>query len=193
MLNDPIPPSRRKSCEACKTAKRRCDLAIPICSRCAQRNVSCIYPGRQSLSPADLSLQASSQMDVADNVWAPLSINPFFTDVYGLCAPPETTDPMVSLLDDNQHEPRDPWLAYNQEIHLPTTFEMARPRTRQLAPLSEVFASRLQFSIDILKESPRMMVLENQTPWCHRHLYKRHMPKTMQGRLTELLHHVLAY
>ncbi|KAJ5584278.1 uncharacterized protein N7459_004078 [Penicillium hispanicum] len=178
MLNDPIPPSRRKSCEACKTAKRRCDLAIPICSRCAQRNVSCIYPGRQTPGAADFYL-ASSQMDVADT-WAPFRTNPPYTDVYDLYAPPDATDPMESLLEYNQHEPGNPWLEYNPDIHLPTTFEVARPRSRQLEPLSEVFASRLQFSIDILKESPRMMVLENQTPWCHRHLYKRHMPKVMQ-------------
>ncbi|KAK1150261.1 hypothetical protein N8T08_000163 [Aspergillus melleus] len=32
----------------------------------------------------------------------------------------------------------------------------------------------------MLKSAPRMMVLENQTPWCHPQLYKDGMPRAMQ-------------
>ncbi|KAF4344799.1 hypothetical protein FBEOM_1229 [Fusarium beomiforme] len=38
------PPARRKSCQACKKARRRCDLARPTCQRCAQRSIHCHYP-----------------------------------------------------------------------------------------------------------------------------------------------------
>lgn len=42
-------------------------------------------------------------------------------------------------------------------------------------------ATRLQYSIDELVKAPKMMITENQTPWCHRHLYEDEMPRSMQG------------
>jgi hypothetical protein len=61
-------------------------------------------------------------------------------------------------------------------------FELAMPRTNPPKPLSGIFANRIQFSVDVLKDIPKMMVTETQTPWCHRQLYKNNMPKEMQGK-----------
>jgi hypothetical protein len=60
--------------------------------------------------------------------------------------------------------------------------ELVESRKRPLRPLPEIIATHLQFAIDVLKETPRMMVLQNQTPWCHPSLYKRKMPRVMQGQ-----------
>ena len=50
------PPPRRKSCQACVKAKRRCDQRSPACLRCAQRKIRCQYPARPSRSTrADLA------------------------------------------------------------------------------------------------------------------------------------------
>ncbi|OQD81136.1 hypothetical protein PENANT_c029G07574 [Penicillium antarcticum] len=43
---------------------------------------------------------------------------------------------------------------------------------------------RIQFAVDVLKDIPRMMVTETQTPWCHRQLYKNNLPKEMQDAFT---------
>jgi hypothetical protein len=59
--------------------------------------------------------------------------------------------------------------------------ELAMPRANPPKPLSGIFASRIQFAVDVLKDIPKMMVTETQTPWCHRQLYKNNMPKEMQG------------
>lgn len=61
-------------------------------------------------------------------------------------------------------------------------FELAMPRTNPPKPLSGIFANRIQFAVDVLKDIPKMMVTETQTPWCHRQLYKNNMPKEMQGK-----------
>ncbi|KAK7744564.1 hypothetical protein SLS53_003450 [Cytospora paraplurivora] len=45
------PPPRRKSCQACVKAKRRCDQRSPACLRCAQRKIQCQYPARPSQRP----------------------------------------------------------------------------------------------------------------------------------------------
>lgn len=41
--------------------------------------------------------------------------------------------------------------------------------------------SRLRYSVDTIIASPKQMVLENRTPWCHPNLYEHYMPQSMQG------------
>lgn len=38
-----LPKTRQKNCNGCVQAKRRCDRSMPICSRCAEKKVACIY------------------------------------------------------------------------------------------------------------------------------------------------------
>lgn len=38
-----IAASRQKNCTACVQAKRRCDRKTPICKRCADKNIDCVY------------------------------------------------------------------------------------------------------------------------------------------------------
>jgi len=35
--------SRQKNCNSCVQTKRRCDRRAPVCSRCAERKVPCVY------------------------------------------------------------------------------------------------------------------------------------------------------
>ncbi|KAM3086324.1 hypothetical protein ACMFMG_000460 [Clarireedia jacksonii] len=39
--------TRRKACTCCVTAKRRCDLLLPACSRCTTRGLDCVYADNQ--------------------------------------------------------------------------------------------------------------------------------------------------
>ncbi|KUI58581.1 Regulator of drug sensitivity 1 [Cytospora mali] len=72
------PPPRRKSCQACVKAKRRCDQRSPACLRCVQRKIMCQYPARPSenirsnpgqpplsagvlTTPSDIQLESGSQ------------------------------------------------------------------------------------------------------------------------------------
>ncbi|KAK2006900.1 hypothetical protein LZ32DRAFT_632630 [Colletotrichum eremochloae] len=48
-LADAADKSRQKSCNACVRSKRRCDKRTPRCTRCAEKNFSCVY---QNLPPA---------------------------------------------------------------------------------------------------------------------------------------------
>lgn len=71
-------------------------------------------------------------------------------------------------------------------LSLSQNFDPAVTRTNPPKQLSDVLANRLQFAVDVLKNIPKMVVTENQTPWCHRQLYKSGMPKDMQGRFTHI-------
>ncbi|KAK1497445.1 hypothetical protein CTAM01_07715 [Colletotrichum tamarilloi] len=48
-LADAADKSRQKSCNACVRSKRRCDKRTPRCTRCSEKNFSCVY---QNLPPA---------------------------------------------------------------------------------------------------------------------------------------------
>ncbi|KAE8138385.1 hypothetical protein BDV38DRAFT_270579 [Aspergillus pseudotamarii] len=182
------PPPRRKSCEACKTAKRRCDLAFPACSRCATRNTPCIYPGRQPAIPQELIDEMVES--IAQTVDPPFSFNagvPCMTD-FGI---PELSDPPTVAHPFDVFDPQWDYIDFHapclsSEPHsgvlIPqSSYTMTAPVARPPMPLSAIIASRLQFAIDVLKDVPKMMIQENQTPWSHKQLYVNGMPKHMQG------------
>lgn len=179
------PPPRRKSCEACKIAKRRCDLAFPACLRCARRNLTCVYPGKQPTAFQDPALDVFSLLEQSQD--------PSFFSGESQC-PPEINLPALSDLE--LHQCTMPGLGVDYPLNISPEFhhryhrsivqslraETVILRTRSSTPISTVIAQRLQFSIDMLKDAPRMMVLENQTPWCHRQLYQDGMPRSLQGK-----------
>lgn len=43
-----MPWSRKKSCERCRASKARCNRAAPACSRCSERQLQCVYAGRDT-------------------------------------------------------------------------------------------------------------------------------------------------
>lgn len=185
-------PPRRKSCEACKTSKRRCDLAFPFCSRCVSRNLPCVYPGTQPSAYPDF-VEDMPALLASTNTWQAEVLSLPFNLELAFCSQSNIA-PNISHIDDAQ--PRYPphYLPRSQVLgsrddsaslldqSLPNR-ELVESRTRPLRPLPEIVATHLQFAIDVLKETPRMMVLQNQTPWCHPSLYKRNMPRAMQGQL----------
>jgi hypothetical protein len=176
------PPPRRKSCEACRAAKRRCDLALPACFRCTRRNVLCVYPGLPApeLMPELLALFNQPEMPDPCMTQFTLGNTPTFDSVLLETPPPSIHEPSPAPLN---HRPQNSPISvtYSQ------SFEITHVRTRAHAPLSEIMASRYQYALDTLSDTPRMMVVENQTPWSHRELYSDGMPKAMQGMSSSLL------
>lgn len=184
MAYESIPLPRQKSCEACKTAKRRCDLGLPACSRCTHRDVACVYPWRQpceNLSGAPPLINLPGDLQGAFNT---CQIQPSL-DLY-----PQPAFSVMTGLVDSLPSCHNQWPQLSgiymelpdREINVGPNFELTIPRARHRRPLPEVLANNLQFAIDLLEQSPRTMVLENQTPWCHPKLYQNYMPRTMQGK-----------
>ncbi|KEZ40369.1 hypothetical protein SAPIO_CDS8223 [Scedosporium apiospermum] len=48
-------------------------------------------------------------------------------------------------------------------------------------PLPHVIADRLEYSLELLRRTPKMLVEELRAPWCHSSLYEDNMPKSVQG------------
>lgn len=55
--------------------------------------------------------------------------------------------------------------------------------------VTRAITSRLQFAMDAILKGPSQMISENQTPWCHSHLYDDGMPKSMQHAVSSAALH----
>ena len=76
--------SRQKSCHACVKGKRGCDKRHPVCSRCEEKNIQCIYTKRtyteafHEFNSVDLDMSwerlpaLSSSIDFVDDSLTPL-------------------------------------------------------------------------------------------------------------------------
>ncbi|KAJ5928566.1 hypothetical protein N7466_007522 [Penicillium verhagenii] len=183
MAHESIPLPRRKSCEACKTAKRRCDLALPACSRCTRRDVTCVYPWQQAYETENLG-KASHLIDSLGDLDINSNTNCQIQPGFDFCPQSASLPVMTGLVDSHPsyHTACSGVQAMlpGQGFDIDPNSELILPRARPPRPLPEIIASQLQFAIDILEMSPRMMVLENQTPWCHPKLYQNYMPRAMQ-------------
>ncbi|KAL4783430.1 hypothetical protein BJX76DRAFT_329876 [Aspergillus varians] len=163
------PPPRQKACDACRVAKRRCDLALPACFRCTRRNLACSYPGLPTPDHIPELLALINEHEGPEKG---------FSDQFAFPSV-SASAPVLNLLQPS------PWEDYLQTdpselVYLHPNHEMTHVRTRTSVPLSSLVESRFQYAIDTLKDTPRTMVMENQTPWSHQELYNDGMPKAMQ-------------
>ena len=60
--------SRRKNCNACVWSKRRCDKRTPRCTRCAEKNFSCVYQSLPSSSAAASAAAAGTAARTGDHL-----------------------------------------------------------------------------------------------------------------------------
>lgn len=155
---------RRKSCRACAKAKRRCDLMLPVCSRCSQRRLGCEYPllleASKSFSPVQ-SVPDFNEIHFHQPISTPLYEQP----------PPPISISHVQLIPSSY-----------PEAHRTSSKKLLSSPPVSIKPLfASGMASRLRITLDVLQNAHRTMVLENQTPWCHPLLYKNGMPRVMQG------------
>lgn len=159
---------RRKSCRACAKAKRRCDLVLPVCSRCSQRRLNCEYP--LLLEASKISFRLDSLPD-----FNPFDIcQPIAASLYQQPPPPIPIPIPIT------HVPVIP--SSYQKVYRADEKSISPPLS--VKPLfTSRMSSRLRITLDVFQNAHRTMVLENQTPWCHPLLYKNGMPRVMQGAL----------
>ncbi|KAL4795169.1 hypothetical protein BDV19DRAFT_363743 [Aspergillus venezuelensis] len=171
------PPPRRKSCDACRAAKRRCDLALPTCFRCSRRGIPCVYPGLPA--PDQLSELLALLNERTEPVGA-------CADQFTFTSVPPTFDHLPAFDLPGLESPAQSLPLQNERLYSAPVLvrtsnnEMTHVRSNVSIPLSELMESRFRYAIDTLKDVPRMMVGENQTPWSHPQLYMNGMPRVMQ-------------
>ncbi|KIH91201.1 hypothetical protein SPBR_01743 [Sporothrix brasiliensis 5110] len=209
-LERACPPSRRRSCLACTKAKRRCDNTLPACVRCRRRGVECLYPVRQpDPSPAQQGQTATKSSTTSDGAYTFLPLQPCDL-LLDTAEPPScgsTASPFHSLsqayvdtatvFDFVSH-------AHDVSIHDADKADhtdnvaggqlslIPAPPLPLSAPLaaadwnyvSRIIASHLGHAMDIIRDAPRLFVLENRLPWSHPRLYRDGMPRAMEDALS---------
>lgn len=202
------PPPRRKSCETCTRAKRRCDLGTPTCLRCSQRKLACVYPqapvGRRR-APTLPAISPPVDPPSNDTSTEPLVRSNRSLELGVMSGCP------ASPLQHLDHSSPDLDLGWgrvcpvfeiaedggNQDWSWTTAADAAPPAAglvpcadSRLSPsgwvddmdvVSVLVSHRFQYAIDEMVRAPKRMVFENQTPWCHPQTYAEAMPRSMQG------------
>ncbi|KAL1894014.1 hypothetical protein Sste5346_006156 [Sporothrix stenoceras] len=184
------PPSRRRSCLACTKAKRRCDNTLPSCVRCRRRGVECLYPVRKDNSEAVQQTQQTTgkkttstttttdgytfvPMPPCDLVLDSPTSTSTPTTSFSLNTPPAFVD--TPLVDST------PSLSLILTTPLPLSAPLAAANWNFV---SRIVASHLGHAMDIIRDAPRLFVVENRLPWSHPLLYRECMPRAMEDALS---------
>ena len=187
-------PQKKKSCSCCVRAKRKCDLDLPRCGRCAKQNLNCEYPyAEPAVHDADLALPPPMQPPPQPSMVVPSDPKLGFTfnnaaaqlDFFSADSNAMNLDDDLLLM--SCFDPCEPIPVGMEIMADPPSNEVTRlgapPIPFSTAPLSHWTASRLLFAMDLIKKAPVTMVQENQTPWCHSRLYSDLMPERLSGTL----------
>lgn len=190
---------RQKSCSACAQAKRKCDLQQPNCLRCTRQRLVCTYP------PGPPQPRRSRPVPTPPRPNEPSLINELFGDSsldfsFDLDIPEVAIEPDTELREPSPDLSR---LMYDVEQANGTLQTPGGAKPAHVTPIverypsykefsnliaSEIFESRVGYSMEQWKLAPRMMVERNCTPWSHPNLYEELMPRSMQGTHYRLKH-----
>lgn len=66
-----MPTPRKRSCAACRQAKARCSLTIPICTRCTLKNIQCDYSEARKVSTNSLRKRIPSHLPITESSESP--------------------------------------------------------------------------------------------------------------------------
>ena len=147
-------PSHRRSYITCATAKRRCDLQLPQCSRCLSRATACLYSNEPLSSPSKVHPRGSSPpRNTSGNGWKTsldLSSDDLRSDVdFASFLAPETMD----------------------QWSLSTTSSLPKPIS---PPATQVYVSHnkdsMAFLVTSVRRFPAMFVFQSRTPFIHSRL-----------------------
>lgn len=182
---------RQKACSECVKAKRRCDLQQPNCLRCTKQGLDCAYPSQPlGLSTPVLTPLNSEEISLIDRLFDDQTLEPpldlYITDAAFmqheevLDPLPEFPEPMSDLGQAHVNGDIDGGQASTAPFRV-DTYPSAKSFSNLIA--SELFESRVGYSMDQWKLAPQTMVEKNCTPWSHSKLYSELMPRSMQGNL----------
>ncbi|KAF2261968.1 hypothetical protein CC78DRAFT_328224 [Lojkania enalia] len=159
------PPSRRKSCRECVTAKRKCTQELPRCKRCAKKNIMCSYPnGRGSVSQMafpELEFPWLDDMMQNPNMlpWSG-GLQPQLSSI----APLSTSSMDSGVEMEAVHQNNVPDYLLAAEGPVKTT--LSRPET--------------EAALHRFKTWPEKWLKEGKAPFIHPRLYASSMPKSLQ-------------
>lgn len=162
---------RRKSCEWCFKARRKCDLTYPTCRACERRGKQCeyAYPPQQS-SYADIN-------DLLENEAPQKTAGPL--------SPQTLTSSRPSKAAEQWHLQAGQARSQSMQRRLGTP-EFPSPQGHLKPPESVDTVtpngfSRLAWVYDQIRDAPNMFAKQAETLFIHRELLEQHFPRPLRA------------
>ncbi|KAF7903715.1 uncharacterized protein EAF01_006764 [Botrytis porri] len=142
--------TRKKACTACVKAKRRCDLLLPVCSRCDMKNLGCVYVNEVSWMKSTRSSQRAKPTTVPVESSTTAQSAQIFTDSYEACLDslPYDTIPLLDYQDQQSNLDLTSWnstsntaLSFSPDILFPITNPLTSLNPQTLSPSIDPFPS----------------------------------------------------
>ena len=168
------PSARRKACNACVQAKRRCDLLYP-CKRCVEKNLNCEYP---NIVVPPFSVNDNQFLASPETFTSPStnSVDTAAQDGLDWLLPLTTMSTIVS--ETNQSRLSD---VTQQSFSTPPMSDEMQEILDQMSKVTTTLdCERVTFGTRQLRTFPEMLVTKGRTPFLHHHLYHDNIPPVIQ-------------
>lgn len=148
------PSSKRRSCNACVKAKRKCAMELPRCARCVNKDIVCAYPNK--------TITADTCIPELDFSW----LDDLLRDPTAL--PWEgALRPQLDTLSATYSASR-------------ASDDQVLPHLQPLADRTTLTPAETEAAVHRFKTWPEKWLQEGKTPFIHPRLYSTDMPKALQ-------------
>ncbi|KAH8175446.1 fungal zn(2)-Cys(6) binuclear cluster domain-containing protein [Sarocladium implicatum] len=161
---------RRKSCDGCFRARRKCDLTYPTCRDCERRGKHCeyAYPPQLEVNPVDQLQDGDPQKTASLETTAPSSRRSFRVAKQWREQPAvKYTRPerlQLSLGTPKFPEPQG-------HLQPPVGYDAALPRR----------PGRFAWVYDQIRDTPYMFAMQAESHFIHRSLIEQYFPRTLRA------------
>jgi len=184
MREEQRPLPRRKACDACVRAKRRCDLSNP-CKRCIDKKLSCVYkqlPPSPTTSTSTSTAQPTPETNTAITDTDTLPDSGMIIDDSGNLG--NTNDWILPFVNNVfQDAGLDfPQLSTSSELEFtipPLPLDVST-LICDVPVSTEMDRDRLLYTTHQFRSYPEKLVSQGHTSFIHQHLYDRDIPSCIQ-------------
>ncbi|KAI0889123.1 uncharacterized protein GGS22DRAFT_67566 [Annulohypoxylon maeteangense] len=198
----------RRACTSCTKSKRQCTKGLPVCRRCADKRIPCIYPPARRIVHAETDMMASASSSVADAPadapsvsqsggndadscdlgFPPLSLTP--AEVAGRAIGCRAAAPApIAAAGPQPQAPPDATSSDTWFLTPESWFADFTPPPVQSAAVMDGVIRRF---IESVQSWLRRWVTEGSSPLHHRNLYREKMPRHIQDAYTAIaMYHTL--
>ncbi|KAI1458006.1 hypothetical protein F4805DRAFT_153852 [Annulohypoxylon moriforme] len=199
----------RRACTSCTKAKRQCTKGLPMCRRCADKRIPCVYPPARRIAHAETNTTMASAPSLPSSVadasvdappvtqncgndagsgdlgFPPLSLTPA---EIARCRSTAAPEPIAAAAPQTRPQANatssDGWFLTPESWYADFTPPPAQP--------AAVMDGVIRRFVESVQSWLKRWVTEGSSPLHHRHLYREKMPRHVQDAYTAIaMYHTL--
>jgi Fungal Zn(2)-Cys(6) binuclear cluster domain len=197
-------PPHRTSCLACVKSKRRCDIGLPRCKRCATKGLACDYAGntRSALTGTSVRNQdqtdasrtgheglADTSHDILNSILTPaIEMGQDATCFVEPTWPASTSSAQVDhTLNLSTFPSEEQWLSNSNDIAIDGYVDSSLPIFEpgdDYITTGAIYEERTRFASRQFRMYPEIFYTRGQNPFIHKHSYTEHLPPVISDALS---------